>query len=141
MKRPWLAALLASLVAGLGHLYLRRWKRAIGWIILVVATTAIFLPSDIQTALNSGTIGIASLVPVFVVEVANVIDAYLLANVQNAMAQLPTSLDDISDPPRSDKTAPKLLTHCPHCGKELDSDLDFCQWCGTDVNVSQTGES
>jgi len=31
-KRPWLAALLGALVTGFGHLYLRRWRRAVGWL-------------------------------------------------------------------------------------------------------------
>lgn len=43
-KRPWLAAALAFPVTGLGHLYLRRWRRAAGWLLLVGAATVVLTP-------------------------------------------------------------------------------------------------
>lgn len=35
-RQPWLAFLLEALVTGLGHVYLRRWRRSAGWILRAV---------------------------------------------------------------------------------------------------------
>ncbi len=132
-KRPWLAALLGVLATGLGHAYLRRWRRALGWVVVLFATTALFVdPSAVDTAASGGAFEPLAVAPVLVVGGLSVVDAYVLAHAQNAMARLSPS-------PAGTRT------HCPNCGQELDPDLDFCQWCsatldGEDVQPAGSGE-
>lgn len=119
-KRPWLAALLGVLATGLGHAYLRRWWRAFAWIAALFAVSVLSVDSGmVDVVANGNPLDLVSATPVLVVASLSALDAYLLARVQNAMERLsPTDGE---------------LTHCPNCGKELDPDLDFCQWCSTDL--------
>ncbi|MBV0902672.1 zinc ribbon domain-containing protein [Haloarcula salina] len=120
-KRPWLAAVLAALVTGLGHLYLRRWRRAIGWLAALVATSYVLVEPAAVDALASGTVADPfAVLPILLVAGLSVADAYLLARAQNAVARVTV-------------TPEGQLTHCPTCGRELETDLDFCHWCTTDV--------
>lgn len=120
-KRPWLAALLAALATGLGHLYLRRWRRAFGWLAVLFGATALFVdPATLEALANRNGVDTLSILPILVVGSLSVVDAYVLAHAQNAVARLTVTSDG-------------QLTHCPNCGKELDSDLEFCQWCTADL--------
>lgn len=123
-KRPWLAALLSILATGLGHAYLRRWRRAFGWIIALFGVATLFVdPAALKTFVRGGSSDLLSVTPVLVVGSLSVVDAYVLAHAQNTMSRLtPTQNGE--------------LTHCPDCGKELDPDLDFCQWCSADLTRS-----
>ncbi|ELY63264.1 zinc ribbon domain-containing protein [Natrinema versiforme] len=124
-KRPWLAALLAALVTGLGHLYLRRWRRAIGWLATSFVTTALFVDPAAFDAFVAGSWGRETLIaiaPMFVVIGFSIVDAYLLARVQTD--------DTVTD--SSDGTDADSVT-CPHCGNDLDPDLEFCHWCSNSV--------
>jgi len=119
-KRPWLAAVLAVLATGLGHIYLRRWRRALGWLLLVVGVTVVFVDQSAIDALLAGqAVDRTAFVPAFVVGSLSVVDAYLLARAHNVVARLATTSSQ--------------LTRCPDCGKELDTDLDFCQWCSAEL--------
>ena len=123
-KRPWLAALLAGLLTGFGHLYLRRWRRALGWLAGSFAATTLFVDPAAAEALVNGTVTRENLVetaPMFVVGGLSVIDAYLLARAQNTAAESPSDADAVE------------RASCPHCGKELDPDLEFCHWCTRSV--------
>lgn len=116
-KRPWLAALLAALVTGLGHLYLRRVGRALAWLAAIVATGLLFVDASALEALaRRESVELPSITPLLIVGTLNVVDAYLLARAQNSIARLSNA-------------ATGELTHCPNCGKELDPDLEFCHWC------------
>ncbi|SEW31730.1 DUF7575 domain-containing protein [Natrinema salifodinae] len=118
-KRPWLAALLAALVTGLGHLYLRRWRRAVGWLAVSFGVTVLFTEPAAVDAFVSGTWGLGTLLavaPMFLVVGLSIVDAYLLAWAQNADA-------------RPSNTAGEDSIPCPHCGNDLDSELEFCHWC------------
>jgi len=53
-KRPWLAALLGALVTGFGHLYLRRWRRAVGWLAVLFAVSYVFVEPAAIEALAAG---------------------------------------------------------------------------------------
>ncbi|MFB6150418.1 MAG: zinc ribbon domain-containing protein [Haloarculaceae archaeon] len=120
-KRPWLAALLAALATGLGHLYLRRWRRALGWFAAVLVVTVVFVdPAAVESLARFESVDPMAVAPLLVVGALSVVDAYVLALAQNAAARL---------------TAPSngQPTHCPQCGRELDPDLDFCHWCTADV--------
>ncbi|WP_121823105.1 zinc ribbon domain-containing protein [Halostella salina] len=120
-KRPWLAALLAAFVTGLGHLYLRRWRRALGWLLVLFAVTVLFVdPATVNAFATGGSVDPLAIAPIYVVGAVSVIDAYLLARAGNFVARITPNGDG-------------EFTHCPNCGKELDGDLDFCQWCSTDL--------
>ncbi|MDS0296243.1 DUF7575 domain-containing protein [Halogeometricum luteum] len=119
-KRPWLAALF-GLITGGGHLYLRRWKRAVGWIGLSFATSLLVVDPAALRAFYEGTGPIEPVLPVLIVGFASLFDAYFLARAQNEAARRAVGADG-------------TVTHCPHCGKELDGDIDFCPWCTTELD-------
>ena len=124
-KRPWLAVLLAIVYPGLGHVYLRKWGRALLWFALIVVSTSFLIPeSAVPDSLSvEGLLAAAEAMPpevsllVLALSFLSVLDAYWLANRANEMA----------DP--VDEHGSVQAEDCPHCGKELDEDLDFCPWC------------
>lgn len=121
-KRPWLAALLAALGTGFGHLYLRRWRRALGWIAVLFGVAALFVdPAALEAFVRSGAVDPVALAPLLIAGAFSVADAYVLAHAHNIVAQATVSADG-------------PLTHCPNCGRELDPELDFCQWCTAEVD-------
>ncbi|MFA1610111.1 DUF7575 domain-containing protein [Halobellus rubicundus] len=150
-KRPWLAALLGTLATGLGHFYLRRWRRGLGWFLAAVVTSLVFVPADAAQALLTGGGDPSALFPMFVVGVASVADAYVLARASQREARSRTgepTPDDAADAESGDARSaatpsgvpgvggtvgeePTDGGTCPNCGKELDPDLDFCPWCTT----------
>ena len=79
-RRPWLAVLLALVVSGLGHAYLRRWARAFGWYVAVTATLVLVVPdAAVDRLVAGGPPPIADIAPAVLVVAASVIDAYVLA--------------------------------------------------------------
>ena len=128
-KRPWLAAMLSVLATGLGHLYLRRWKRALGWLATLYVVAVLFVPSSVlDTLFTGGPVDLLAAAPVLLVSGLCVLDAYLLAHVQNTFERLVTI--EVSQPTESDAEA----VRCPSCGRALDADLDFCHWCTTQLD-------
>jgi len=146
-KRPWLAAFLGTLATGLGHFYLRRWKRGLGWFAAAVATSVLFVPPEAARTLLDGGGDPATLAPVLIVGVASVADAYVLARSRQHRSRVADARraatggeygrDDVDGAAAgtATSTGEKMTTDaeetCPHCGKELDPDLDFCPWCTT----------
>lgn len=121
-KRPWLAAFLSAFVTGLGHLYLRRWRRALGWLAVVIGVGLFFVDPAVAESLAAGTLSnpLAGW-PVFVVSLLSVLDAYVLARAENV-------------PDEGARESDEPLRHCPHCGKELDGELAFCPWCSAELD-------
>lgn len=79
-RRPWLAVLLALVISGLGHAYLRRWGRALGWYVAITITLVVLVPDAAVDQLFTGTAPpVGDLLPALVVILASVIDAYVLA--------------------------------------------------------------
>lgn len=127
-KRPFLAGLLAVLYPGLGHIYLRAWKRALGWFLLAIATVALVVPTEVIERVDpldspfaiSETVAAAAsageLTTLLVVVGFSVVDAYLLARRQPA------------------EQAAEETHQCPSCRKELEDELDFCPWCATNLD-------
>lgn len=117
-RRPWLAAVLAVFVPGLGHVYLRSWARALGWLWVVILSVVLFVPEQLVTCADSfyGTLALSSAFPreaQFAVVGAIALsagDAYRQAGRTNGRA---------------------VGRRCPHCGHELEggAELDFCHWC------------
>jgi hypothetical protein len=119
-KRPWLAAVLAIVVPGLGHVYLRSWLRAMLWFWMVVLSVVIFVPEELVAGADSlrgalalsGELPLEAQIAVFGVIAFSAGDAYLQAS----------------------RTKERVEGHrCPHCGHELEEglerELDFCHWC------------
>ena len=127
-RRPWLAAVLSAAVTGLGHLYLRRWLRAVGWL-GVVAATSLFVPERALLAAAAGEgVDVVALAPALLVATLCALDAYVLARAERRRVAV-----------REDGE----LTRCPNCGGELDPDIEFCHWCTTefgDLQVARPGE-
>lgn len=120
-KRPWLAALLAAVVTGLGHVYLRRWRRGVGWLAVLFGVSAFFVdPAAIDALWSGAPVDPMAVAPILIVGALSVADAYLLAHAHNAVARLTVPSDG-------------RLTHCPNCGGELDPDIEFCHWCTAPV--------
>ncbi|CCQ32958.1 TM2 domain protein [Halorhabdus tiamatea SARL4B] len=121
-KRPWLAAVLSAFVTGLGHLYLRRFRRAVGWLAVAIGVGLFFVDPAVAESLAAGTLSnpLAAW-PVFVVSLLSVLDAYVLARAEN-----------ILDAQAAEPDEP--LTRCPSCGKELDETLSFCPWCSAELD-------
>jgi hypothetical protein len=123
-KRPWLAAVLALLYPGLGHIYLREWLRALAWFGLMFATVALALPPPAVP--DSGGFSLDAVmrasealpteasIAIFVLFVLNTVDAYRLAR---------------REPQVAETTDTDGERRCPNCGRETDADLEFCQWC------------
>jgi len=121
-KRPWLAAVLAVVATGLGHVYLRRVRRAAGWLAVLLGVSFLFVDGAALTALvNGDPVDPLAVAPVVVVGALSVVDAYLVARAQNALARITATPDG-------------QVTHCPNCGRELDPSIDFCHWCTTDLS-------
>ncbi|WP_144905780.1 zinc ribbon domain-containing protein [Halobellus captivus] len=120
VKRPWLAAVLAAVVTGLGHVYLRRWKRALGWLTVLFGVSFLLVDPSVLDELASGTVDPVASAPILLVGALSVIDAYVIARVQNSIVRIRASHG-------------REQVHCPNCGKELDPDLTFCQWCTAEL--------
>ena len=143
-KRPWLAALLGTLVTGLGHFYLRRWKRGLGWFVVAVAASTVLVPPEAARALLAGAGGdLSTLWPLLAIGVASIADAYVLARLRQqethdrAESATPaTPATETTDAVAASSgveahTAAESNPECPECGEELDPELDFCPWCTT----------
>lgn len=123
-KRPWLAALLALPMPGLGHVYLREWLRAALWFGLVLSVAWWLVPPSVyaQTELTvdslmaaSRQVPTAANVAILFVTSLSMLDAYLMASRGNQ------------------ERAVEAGNSCPNCGRELDEDLEFCHWCTTEL--------
>lgn len=117
-KRPWIAALLAVVYPGLGHVYLRSWFRALLWFWMALLAVVWFVPESTFAGVSSlgGVLSGLMAIPtegalaILLVIGFNAVDAYWQAN------RVRSRLDGST---------------CPHCGKTIDDDLkvSFCHWC------------
>jgi hypothetical protein len=79
-RRPWLAVVLALLISGLGHAYLRRWGRALGWYVGITATLILLVPdAALDQLLARESPPLVDVLPALIVVAGSVIDAYVLA--------------------------------------------------------------
>ena len=158
-RRPWLAAALALVVSGLGHAYLRRWARAFGWYVVITATLVFVVPDAAVDGILAGDRPpVAEVAPALVAVAASVVDAYVLAVRNNreherrsaagptetapqrpgsegswrtgtASEAASTEAKSAPESPEPDTGAATETASCPHCGREADAELEFCQWC------------
>ena len=155
--RPVLAAVLALVFPGLGHLSLRRWGRALLWHLTIVGGgVALFALYDVEPvdpfagpAAVTAAVPTDVTLPIVLLSALSALDAYLVGRADVAERERVaasaeamrrrTAAADGEDGPGSD-TSPSvaavseedgepLEVTCPNCGKETDADLDFCHWC------------
>lgn len=103
-KRPLLAAVLAYICPGLGHVYLREWLRALLWFALMYTTTLLVIPESAVPesgttfsfdAIVETTMQIANTLPLwaslalFGLLILNTVDAYRLAKRRNQRSEAP----------------------------------------------------
>jgi len=130
-RRPVVAALLAVAVTGLGHVYLRRWARALGWITVGYAAVVLFVPDTTLTALTSGGgVDPVTLAPVALVGLLSAVDAYRIA-----------LFTEQSSAGSAGSTGTDARVDCPACGKPVDPELGFCHWCTTDFTDLRVAEA
>jgi len=124
-RRPWLAAALALLSPGLGHIYLREWLRAVVWFGLMFAATTMLVPVSPEPAeltvssILSSSMAAAEKVP--------------LRSRSRAVCDHIT-LDDrrlLDRHAGNQEAATDEGVSCPHCGRGVDEDPAFCHWCTT----------
>jgi len=128
-NNPLLAGLLGTVVTGLGHLYLRRWLRAIGWLGVTVVASVLFIPESMGSGISSGTFSdFLSILPIVLISAASALDAYLIAK-----SRLQTDGDGPTDTVGA--TGADESPTCPACGKPFDPELGFCHWCTTEFEV------
>lgn len=126
---PLLATLLGAIVTGLGHLYLRRWLRALGWLGVTVVASVLFVPESTMAAIDSGTL--TDPLPVFplvLISTASVLDAYLIARRKRK------EMNGRGDTRALGTEGADGTVACPACGKDVDPDLGFCHWCTTELD-------
>jgi len=152
-KRPWLAALLAALVTGLGHLYLRRWRRAVGWLVVLFGVTALLVDPATLDALASGeAVNPAEIAPVLITGSLSILDAYVLARAHNSTREATTRASVAPDGTTPEGAVAEGVTsdgasgdgerpNCPYCKRELDPELDFCHWCNSELEVGERAGS
>jgi CubicO group peptidase (beta-lactamase class C family) len=130
---PVVATVLGAVVTGAGHVYLRRYLRALGWLTLAVTTGVLFVPESALLALAAGEVADpVAVAPVLVVSVVSVFDAYVLARggLDTDQGQSQASGADTNDDGTVD---------CPSCGKEVDPGVGFCHWCTTEFTRDADG--
>ena len=168
--RPVVAAVLALLFPGLGHLVLRRWKRALLWHLTILGGgVALFLLYDVDVdgSLADPT-GVAAglptdvALPIALLYGLSAFDAYLVGRTDaaereradataEAIRRHAASGDDGTDVADVAGSAPSVAAvggedgdspevECPTCGKETDADLDFCHWCTEPLPWADDGE-
>lgn len=132
-KRPWLAAALSLLLVGLGHAYLRRWGRALSWFLFAIAAGVALQLVFPASGGAPGEFSLEALLLAPVVPVLSAVDAYRLAKQSRAGATRVVDRGELAA--NEDGTV-----NCPHCGRETDPDLDFCQWCTESLRPDADGD-
>jgi hypothetical protein len=137
-RRGVLAAVLGLLYPGLGHVYLRKWVRALSWFALALVVAAVVVPTSAYEAFEAGgfdglleaseSFGMEVTLSLFAVRLLNVADAYLVAvreAAASAAGHVPTADEDAT---------------CSNCGGELDEEIDFCPWCTQRLEIEKPAE-
>lgn len=150
---PPLAAFLAMCFPGLGHLFLRRFGRAIVWHATIVGG-AIGLyalydvePLDLSASIADVAAAIPTdvLLPIALLVTLSAIDALLVGKAEVAEAARADATAEAirrraaEEGNASNAPVDTLVSggddsgatgvECPTCGRETDADIDFCHWC------------
>ena len=140
--RPYLAGTLGIVAVGLGQLYLRRWLRGLGWLVLAFVVSELFVSPEavqataeaVRATMAGGTPAerapLSAIYPMVSIQLAAALDAFLLAYRETTGS---AGVDpDVDVPVVGDDGAAAETVSCPNCGKEVDADLGFCHWCTTE---------
>lgn len=127
--RPWLATVLAFVAAGLGHVYLREWRRAALWFVTILASGVVFAVLFGDPASEEALTDPSVLLPLLVTYVFSAIDAYAIANRLNDEHEAGTPVEASGASAVAEDSAAATVGSCPHCGRDVDPELDFCTWC------------
>jgi hypothetical protein len=155
--RPILAAVLALVFPGLGHLVLRRWGRALLWHVTIVGGgVALLTLYDVDTggsvmppteaADAAAALPPEVTIPIAILSVLSSIDAFVVGraavaerNRVDPTAEAARRHTASADDEGHDTVSPvteitgdgdrSMEVKCPNCGKETDAELDFCHWC------------
>jgi hypothetical protein len=124
--RALVAVVLTLVITGLGHAYLRRWRRAAGWIAVALGVGAVLLSAFVFPDLTPAMAETPAL------ELARTVMNELPPEVSYPMAAL-RFLAAIDAYRLAMRGSPRdrgddALT-CPSCGGELDEGIEFCPWC------------
>lgn len=115
-------------IAGTGHAYLRRWRRSALWFLLTIGAGAALMSVYVSNPeaidpFDVSTVPTEVYGPMFVIIGFSVIDALLVAFLDQREAQLTPGVGAEADGDAADGVS------CPHCGRSTDPELDFCTWC------------
>jgi len=126
-KRPWLAAILAALAPAFGHLYLRKWLRGLGWLGLTWVSTFFVPDATLEAIVSWQSFAWLDAAPLLAVTALSIFDAYRLAVLNNYLLKLRTTDGETGI--------------CPNCGREVDDELAFCQWCAKPLDDTEPTRS
>ncbi|MFC6988098.1 zinc ribbon domain-containing protein [Haloplanus sp. GCM10025708] len=126
-RRALMAALVGAVgsvlgIAGVGHAYLREWRRALAWFTFVLGAGLVLVATfaDPQTV-TPASLPVEVTVPLVVLFVLNTFDAYQLASRTSSSA--------------------RAADACPTCGREIDPTLEFCPWCAEPFETADEATS
>lgn len=128
-RRALLAALVGVLgatvgIAGAGHAYLRRWRRAAAWFSFVLGVGLVLVSTFTDPrSVTPATLPSEVTLPILGLLVLSTADAFRLA-LRTSRRRTGPSGEDPGDGGPS----------CPHCGRSLDPSLAFCWYCAEPVH-------
>lgn len=133
--RALVAVLLGTLgallgVAGVGHAYLREWRRAVAWFAAVIGATLVLFATfaDPEVAADPDAWPTEVVVPVLVLLSLSIFDAYYVARRAGGGTGTPGEADGGG----ADADG---ATRCPNCGREVDGEYAFCAWCAEPLDA------
>lgn len=129
MVTIWIRAIAAAglslLFPGAGHVLLRDWVRALLFAGLFTTAVALLLPVDPLAA--AGSIGDVRTILLAEPRTTQFVLGFMLV-----FAAADAGFRALGFPPGS-RSATTDGPACPSCGRELDTDLEFCHWCTTRI--------
>lgn len=112
---------LSFVLPGAGHAYIRDWIRAVLFAALFLTMISVILPLQDLSAVSSFSEGVS----VVNAETSQT-DQFVISFIM-LFAAIDAGFRAFGYP--AAKATPSDSTNCPHCGRELDEDLEFCHWC------------
>ncbi|MFC6717135.1 zinc ribbon domain-containing protein [Natrialbaceae archaeon GCM10025810] len=144
----WLRALFAAglsfLLPGAGHAVIGDWFRAISFAGLYVLSIYVFVSTE---HLEAAEAAIETMDPATVLAAMETIGREMGGTGQFALTFVPllaavdVTFRALGFPPGSGGATTGESdggSDCPHCGKPLDEDLEFCHWCTTRLEPEPT---
>ncbi|QCJ47509.1 zinc ribbon domain-containing protein [Haloprofundus sp. MHR1] len=137
-RRALVAAVLGTVfatvgIAGVAHLYLRRWRRGVGWFLFVGGSAVALV-----FALNPSTLSMSAVLaePVAALASASVEPAAVYPPLLVLLGLSVYDACRIAVKPAASSDADVA---CPVCGYPLDTELEFCHWCSSAIVWSEPG--